>query len=196
MSLSLCRNLVLAIALLFAGAALAADAGTVVTDLGNKTLQILNQKQASEAEREKRFRDLWHEGFDVETISRNVLGQYWRSANDQQRQDFMKALEDYVVRIYSQRFNEYSGETFKVQRARDEGEFAFVNTQIVRPGGAPPVKVDWRLKKAGDGYKIVDVIVEGISMVQTQRDEFSAVIQRNGGQLDALIQMLRDKAKA
>jgi phospholipid transport system substrate-binding protein len=190
------RSLVVVAFSLLSLPALAADAGQVVIDLGNKTLDILNQKQMAEGEREQRFRALWHEGFDVPSISRNVLGRYWREASEQQHQDFTKALEDYVVRIYSQRFNEYSGETFKVLRSRGEGEEAYVNTQIVRPNGAPPVKVDWRLRKAGDTYKIVDVIVEGISMVQTQRDEFSAVIQRNGGQVDALIQMLREKAKA
>jgi phospholipid transport system substrate-binding protein len=106
----------------------------------------------------------------------------------------MKALEDYIVRIYSQRFNEYSGEQFKVLKTTPQGEEAFVNSQIIRPSGGPPVKVDWRLKKEGSGYKIVDVIIEGISMVTTQRDEFSAVIQRNGGQLDGLTKALREKA--
>jgi phospholipid transport system substrate-binding protein len=134
------------------------------------------------------------EGFDVPYIARVVTAQYWRSANDQQRQNFVKALDDYVVRIYSQRFSDYQGETLKVLKSRDQGDSAYVNSQIVRPSGGPPVKVDWRLRKSGDGYKIIDVIVEGISMVTTQRDEFGAVIQRQGGDLDALTRVLREKA--
>jgi phospholipid transport system substrate-binding protein len=173
--------------------ALAADPSQTVIDLGNRTLQMLNQKNMPPQQREQQFRSLWHEGFDVPYISRAVVGQYWRGANDDQRAQFMKALEDYIVRIYSQRFNEYSGEQFKVLKSTPQGDEAYVNSQIIRPGGAPPVKVDWRLKKEGDGYKIIDVIIEGISMVTTQRDEFSAVIQRNGGQLDALTKALREK---
>jgi phospholipid transport system substrate-binding protein len=184
----------LAALLLAAAPALAADPGQTVTELGNRTLTLLNQKQLPAQEREKQFRTLWHDGFDVNYISRAVVGQHWRAANEQQRQDFMKALEDYIVRIYSQRFNEYSGEQFKVVKAAPQGDEAFVNSQIIRPSGGPPVKVDWRLKKEGNGYKIVDVIIEGISMVTTQRDEFSAVIQRNGGQLDGLTKALREKA--
>jgi phospholipid transport system substrate-binding protein len=184
----------LAALLLAAAPALAADPGQTVTELGNRTLTLLNQKQLPAQEREKQFRTLWHDGFDVNYISRAVVGQHWRAANEQQRQDFMKALEDYIVRIYSQRFNEYSGEQFKVVKATPQGDEAFVNSQIIRPSGGPPVKVDWRLKKEGAGYKIVDVIIEGISMVTTQRDEFSAVIQRNGGQLDGLTKALREKA--
>src|SRR3954470_235820 len=147
--------------------ALAADPTQTINELGNRTLTLLNQKQLPPAEREKQFRSLWRDGFDVPYISRAVVGQYWRGASEQQRQDFTKALEDYIVRIYSQRFDQYSGEQFKVLKATPQGEEAFVNSQIIRPGGGPPVKVDWRLKKAGDGYKIIDVIIEGISMVTT-----------------------------
>jgi len=179
---------------LAAAPALAADAGQTITDLGARTLDALSQKGMSQAEREKRFRELWEEGFDVPYIARSVAGQYWRGANDQQRQNFVKALDDYIVRIYSQRFSDYHGENFKVLKSRSEGDGAYVNSQVIRPSGAPPVKIDWRLRKSGDGYKIIDVIVEGISMVTTQRDEFGAVIQRNGGQLDALTNILREKA--
>src|SRR5689334_11013151 len=97
---------------LAAAPAFAADPGQTVTDLGAKTLDALNEKQMPPAEREKRFRQLWEEGFDVPYIARSVAGQYWRSANDQQRQNFVKALDDYIVRIYSQRFSDYHGETF------------------------------------------------------------------------------------
>jgi phospholipid transport system substrate-binding protein len=177
-------------------AAAAADPGQFITQLGNKTLDILNQKQMPPAEREKRFRDLWHEGFDIEGISRFVLGPYWRSANDQQRQEFLKLFEDYVVKIYSQRFNEYSGEKFKITGSRPEGEGAAVTSVIERPNNTPPVKVDWRLVKKSEAWKISDVIVEGVSMAVTQRQEFASVIQRGGNQLEALLQTLREKTRS
>jgi phospholipid transport system substrate-binding protein len=186
--------LLLALGLAAGSAFAAADPGQTVTELGNRTLQLLNQKQLPEQERQSKFRALWRDGFDGNYISRVIAGPYWRTANEQQRQNFVKALEDYIVRVYSQRFEQYSGEQFKVLKATPQGEEAFVNSQIIRPNGGPPVKVDWRLRKQGGDYKIVDVIVEGISMVTTQRDEFGAVAQQRGGQLDGLTQALREKA--
>ena len=68
-----------------------------------------------------------------------------------------------------------------------------VQSRIAQPNGAPPLKVDWRVGKSAKGYKINDVVVEGVSMAVTQRQEFASVIQRNGGQIDALLKLLREK---
>jgi phospholipid transport system substrate-binding protein len=188
--------------ILFAGlvlalpASAAADAGQTVLDLGNRTLQLLaNDGRLSQTAIEAKLRDLWRIGFDVPSLSRSVAGLYWRSASEQQRRDFVRAYEDYVVRIYGQRFEEYRGTSFTVLKSRSEGpDGAFIESQIARPAG-PPARIDWRLKKDGDDWKIIDVSVAGISMVVTQRDEFGAVMQRHGGQLEGLTTILREKVK-
>jgi phospholipid transport system substrate-binding protein len=175
--------------------AAATDPSGFVTELGRKTLEIINQ-QPPKAERDQRFRAILHEGFDMEALSRFVLGPHWRSATDAQRKEFMKLFEDWIVGAYGERFSQYSGEQFKVIGQRPEGQNAtLVNSQIIRPNGGPPVKVDWRVAKAGNEYKISDVVVEGISLMVTQRQEFSSVIQRNGGQLEALLKILRQKTQ-
>jgi phospholipid transport system substrate-binding protein len=175
--------------------AAATDPARFVTELGQKTLEIINQRPAK-AERDQRFRAILHEGFDMEALSRFVLGPYWRSATDAQRKEFMKLFEDWIVSAYGERFSQYSGEQFKVVGQRPEGENAtLVNSQIIRPNGGPPIKVDWRVSKSGGEYKINDVVVEGISLMVTQRQEFSSVIQRNGGQLEALLKILRQKTQ-
>ena len=69
---------------------------------------------------------------------------------------------------------------------------SMVTTQIVRPNG-PPVNVSWRVRKSGSDYKIIDVVVENVSMGVTQRQEFASVIEQNGGRVDGLIQALRQK---
>jgi phospholipid transport system substrate-binding protein len=175
--------------------AAATDPAGFVTELGQKTLEIINQRPAK-AERDQRFRAILHEGFDMEALSRFVLGPYWRSATDAQRKEFMNLFEDWIVSAYGERFSQYSGEQFKVVGQRPEGENAtLVNSQIIRPNGGPPIKVDWRVSKSGGEYKINDVVVEGISLMVTQRQEFSSVIQRNGGQLEALLKILRQKTQ-
>jgi phospholipid transport system substrate-binding protein len=190
---SACLVLVVCLAPLAASAA--SDASAFITNLGNKTLNLLNQKLPP-AQLEPKFRGILHEGFDVEQISRFVLGPYWRTASDQQRQEFMKLFEDYIVQAYSVRFSEYSGEQFKITGSRPEGEHSsLVTSQIVRPNGAPPVRVDWRVSETPKGPRISDVVVENVSMMLTQKQEFASIIQRNGGQLDALIKMLRQKTQ-
>ena len=68
-----------------------------------------------------------------------------------------------------------------------------VASQIVQPDGAPPVRVDWIVRKDGDGFRIADVSVEGVSMVLTQKQEFAAVIERSGGGVTALNKALQDQ---
>jgi phospholipid transport system substrate-binding protein len=170
------------------------DAAGFISDLGQRTVRILAAK-SSEGEREAKFRAIFEEGFDIATISRFVLGGYWRTASEAQRQDFTTLFEAYVIRAYSVRFNDYGGEQLKVTAARaEDGESSMVQSVIARPSGAPPIKVDWRVNKTPKGFKITDVIVEGVSMAVTQRQEFASVIQRNGGQIDALLKLLREKA--
>ena len=114
----------------------------------------------------------------------------------QQKREFMKHFEDWIVTAYGARFSEYSGEQFKVVGQRPESEaITMVSSQIQRPAGGPPIRVDWRVAKSGNDLKIADVVVEGISLMVTQRQEFASVIQRNGGKLDALIRILREKTQ-
>ena len=87
------------------------------------------------------------------------------------------------------------GKSDKVGSARPEGDNAsVVQSQIaLANSNQPPVRVDWRVTGHGNAYKISDVTVEGVSMALTQRQEFASVIQRGGGQLDALLKVLREK---
>jgi phospholipid transport system substrate-binding protein len=169
------------------------DAAGFISDLGQRTVRVLAAK-VSEGEREAQFRALFNEGFDVPAISRFVLGNYWRVATDEQRRAFVTLFEAYVVHAYAVRFNEYSGQQLKVTAQRAEGEdSALVQSVIAQPSGAPPLRVDWRVGKTAKGFKIIDVVVEGVSMAVTQRQEFSSVIQRNGGEIDAVLKLLRKK---
>ena len=91
------------------------------------------------------------------------------------------------------RFNSYAGQSFSVTRAVPDGDNgAMVFTDIGQPG-EEPARVQWRVRKAGSNIKIVDVIVEGVSLLVTQRSEFASVLQRNGGKVADLTQLLRDK---
>jgi phospholipid transport system substrate-binding protein len=172
----------------------AEDAAGFISDLGKRAVSVLTSN-GSEGDRERQFRALFDEGFDVPAIARFALGPYWRTATDAQREEFTKLFESYVVHAYSVRFNQYAGQQLKVTGSRgDSDTTSLVSSQIDGAGGGPPIKVDWRVAKTDPGFKITDVIVEGVSMAVTQRQEFASVIQRGGGQLDALLKVLRERA--
>src|SRR6185437_10854289 len=165
-----------------AHAAAVTDPAGFINELVNAALKALDNKQLTEEDRAKDFRQLLDKNFDMPRISRFVLGRYWKDASDQDKRRFTELFEEYVVRSYAKRFSEYSGETVKITGSRPENEATtLVQSQIIRTNGAPPAKVDWRVSKGDGGFKIVDVDVEGVSMIVTQREEFSSVIQRTGG---------------
>ena len=163
-----------------------------IDDLGRRTISVLETPDLSYEEARQRFRALFLEGFDTQTIGRFVLGRYWRGASEAQRSTYQQLFEDMVVETYTRRFNEYSGESLRVEGSRPEGDNdAMVRSQIVSPNGGPPVAITWRVREQNGDFKIVDVVIEGISMSVTQRNEFSSIIQRNGGNIEALFDAMR-----
>jgi phospholipid transport system substrate-binding protein len=187
--------LVVGLALGAAGIARAepADPAGFVNELVGQALSTIDSKQVSEQDRTKKFRDLLAKDFDMPRIGRFVLGRYWNAASDPEKEQFQQLFQEYVVRAYAQRFGEYNGETVKIMGSRQESDTStLVQSQILRPNGAPPAKVDWRVRKGDTGFRIVDVDVEGVSMVLTQREEFGSVMQRTGG-VAGLIKTLQEK---
>ncbi|MFC7333521.1 MlaC/ttg2D family ABC transporter substrate-binding protein [Rhodocista pekingensis] len=173
----------------------AQGAGDFVESLGDRAIAVLADPKVTDAQAVEEFRRLLNENFDVTTIGRFVLGRYWNTASEAQRQEYMKLFERMIVEVYAQRFNQYAGETFEVTGSRADGtKDAIVSSQVLRPNG-PPVKVDWRVRARDGGYRIVDVVVEGVSMSVTQRSEFASVIESNGGNIDALLDALRKRAQ-
>ncbi len=166
--------------------------GDVVGDLAERAIGVLRDKDGTTfAERESAFRSILVEGFHIPTISRFVLGRYWKTATDVQRDSYNKVFVDFLVRVYASRFDAYSGETIEIIKVvkSDIKNDMIVRTKILRPGGKAPVGVDYRARIIDGGYKVVDVNVEGISMLHTHRVEFASVINRLG--MDGFLNELR-----
>jgi len=175
-------------------AALAQDAPSAfIQGLGDQAIKII-RSQDSQPQRKAEFSTLFTQDFDVPAIGKFVLGHYWREASPEQQQEYLKLFGQYVVAIYAERFSNYQGEQFKVISSRpDDGGTATVMSQIIRPSGGPPIHIDWRIALEGGGYKIIDVKAENLSMSVTQREEFASVISQHGGNIQGLIDVLKQK---
>lgn len=174
-------------------AAQAADhpAAKFIEKLGTSAINSLTAKEITTRERESRVRNMLRNSFDLQTIGRFAMGTYWKTATEKQKAEYLVLFEDMIVKTYAQRFAEYSGQSFQVAGAIPANEKdSVVSSQIIQTDG-PAVNLEWRVRNKGGAMKVVDVIVEGISMSVTQRSDFAAVIQRGGGNVEALIETLR-----
>jgi len=170
------------------------DAGSFIQGLGDQAIKLITDKSLSRDQRHDQFSKLFTASFDVPAIGRFVLGRYWRTATPQQQTSYLQLFGEYVVSVYSDRFTDYSGEKFRVTGSRkDDDATNTVSSEIDRPSGGPPIKINWQVTNGAEGYKITDVIVENLSMAITQRSEFSSIIERGGGNVDALITLLKQK---
>ena len=174
-------------------AAGSSDPAVFVREFSAQAIGVLADRSLSGEHRQQAFRDLLTDGFDVKAISRFVLGRYWRKATEAERTEFTGLFEDLIVATYSRKFSDYNGQTLKVEAIREENEkMAAVASRILRHGGEP-IRIDWRLLRRGESWHIVDVVVEGMSMVLSQRSEYAAVIKSDGGKIKGLLVKLREK---
>jgi phospholipid transport system substrate-binding protein len=179
-----------------AASAAVSEGSQFVTNLASRAVGELTSDDLPMPERVSRFRVLLTEAFDVPAIARFVLGRYWRVASESEKAEYLKLFEDFIVQTYVQRFNDFAGAQLKVLQTRAGQDNEVVSTMEAALPTRPPARFDVRMRRDEDRFKIFDVVVEGISMSVTQRDDFSAVIQRNGGKIEGLLASLREKTKS
>jgi len=165
-----------------------------ITKVSERGLAFLGDEKLTHEQREKEFRKLLNDSFDLKTIGKFALGRYWRTATKAQKDEYLELFEDMIIETYARRFEEYQGQQIQVGTARSVGSNgdSLVQSSIIS-SGSPDVSVDWRVRKNGNTYQVIDVLVEGVSMSVTQRSEFSSIIQRGGGNIDALLEKLRTR---
>lgn len=163
------------------------DPGGFIADLGQRLITILHS-EAPAAEREERLQTLLRTSLDLDILARFALGPHWRRATAEQRAAFQAAFEDHLVQTYAQRL---AGERIAAFSITAVSELApaehFVGMTVVRDGHAP-LPLRWRVRQRAGEYRIVDLIVHGISLAVTQRSDLMAVAQRQG--IEALITAL------
>lgn len=165
--------------------------------VASKGFNTIKDKRAGKltAEQAKvNFRKILTEAFDVPTIAKFTLGRYWRVATPAQQKEFTGLIQTAILDKYADRVLSYSGNGYKVtsSTAVNDKDYA-VGMTIDRGSEGAPVDFVWRLRKVGKGLKVIDMSVEGISMSVTHRSDFASVIERNGGQVQALIDALKNQ---
>ncbi len=171
-------------------------AQALIQSLSDTATTVLNQSDATPAQRVEAFRGLLRQYFASSAIGKWVLGRYWRQATEAERKEYLSLFENYIVYGYVKRFGNYSGEKLRILRAAsNDKNSVIVLSEFIRPGGEKPIRVDWRVGHEGDVYRITDVRVEGTSLSQTLRSDFASTIHQAGGNVESLLAVLRDKVE-
>lgn len=162
-----------------------ADAEAFAQKLIDQGVTIL--RGTNDPMRRTKFRDFISQYSDVRKTALFTLGNYRRSANEQEVEDFVKAFFDFAAATYESRLDQYKGQSLKVTGSIDNrpGDVT-VNTVVVDRNAREPLRVGFRLLGSSSAYKFVDIQVEGIWLSIEQKDQFGAFLSQHGGKLPAL----------
>jgi phospholipid transport system substrate-binding protein len=173
------------------------DAKEFIDVVTEEAITTLTGKDLNKEKRADLFRDLMNKYFSINGIAKFVVGRHLRNASKIEKTQYLKLFEDLMVATYSERFATYSGERLVVKKAELRGKKdIIVSTIMIKSGsGAKPLKVDWRVRNNGNTFIIIDVMVEGISMIMTQKSEFSSFLKSNNGEFKKLLIELKKRVE-
>jgi len=179
------RLAALGLAGLLAGAAAASAAANgaeaMIDGLTKEAVQILQTTEVHSRERKAGLRAILERGFDLPYLAQLAVGRSWRDLSDVERREFTRIFTRWVLETQSTRLGQYAGEAITVEGSRPAGQGdTMVSTQIRGGKLRQPIQVDWRVREEGGDWRVIDVVVEGVSMVVTYRSEFQAIVERGG----------------
>ncbi len=190
-----CLFACLAVAALFFAAPAQATteeaAKNYVVGLVDSVLDELKSDKSDEAKLQT-LNNLFLKNVDTDWIGKFVLGKYWRQASDEQQKEYLKYYGGFLTNTYTKRFTEYTNEKVEVVGVKSIGEGEYETAVKLISADTAPVEMHYKLRNMGGSFKVFDIIVEGVSLITTQRSEFGAVVERKG--MDHLISLLKKRA--
>ena len=162
----------------------------------NRASQALDDK-FSKKEKIDKLKSIAKETVDIQGISFYTLGSYRKNLSDEEKKEYSKLFEEYFLKSFSSRLAEYSNPHIEVQSKEKLNEnYTMVSSVLVATEMRPEVKIDWRIyTKNIENPLIRDLIIEGLSLARTQKEEFSSIIENNDGNIQALFDTLKEFIK-
>lgn len=156
------------------------SAQAAVSQVINQAMPVLRDKQTPLPARRRQLQGLLESHFDFQDMARIALGYHWRGLNPEQRTEFTQLFTAFIENAYLSKIQDYSGQDVMVLDQKSEGPgFARVRSQIVQ-AGKQPIKVDYLVRQMSDDWKIYDVTVDNISIIENYRNQFNRVINDQG----------------
>jgi phospholipid transport system substrate-binding protein len=170
------------------------DATRYIENVAKQALTAISNSKNNKVQKQAALDRLFKNSVDIPWVGRFVLGQSWRQATDDQKSRYLKEYEKFLISHYTSRFTDYTSGTFTITGTQDDGEDEYTVSMELKGDkrNDPPVLVEYRVRRDSGSFKIFDVIVEGVSLITTQRSEFTAVVNQHD--IEYLITQLKNKA--
>ena len=172
------------------------EADVFVQSTVNRASEALNDKFSKE-EKIKKLKEIASEAVDINGIGSYTLGAYRKSISDDQVKKYETLFEQYFLKSFASRLAEYSNPEIEViSKKKLNKNYTMVSSILISTEQRPEVKIDWRIyTKNSENLLIRDLIIEGLSLARTQKEEFSSIIQSNDGDINALFTTLKEFIK-
>ena len=162
----------------------------------NRASQALSNNFTKEEKIDK-LKKIAKETVDIRGIGFYTLGSHRKNISKEQKVEYLELFEKYFLKSFSSRLAEYSNPEIEINSKKVINEnYTIVSSTLVSTDNRPEVRIDWRVyTKNPDNLSIRDLIIEGLSLARTQREEFSSIIQSNDGDINSLFLTLKDFIK-
>jgi len=171
----------------------ATDLAAFVNQVADESITTLSKADPTDPARAAALKPILLKYFDMPGLAKHVLGAYWKKISPEQQEAFVTQFTNYIATVYGQRFKAYKGQKLEVKRVRDEGARATVFTAVA-DGEDAGARVDWEINNNGAPL-IADIRVEGLSLADTHRQEFTSVLSQHNGDISALMTILKNKSQ-
>lgn len=178
-----------------AGASTKDDVSAFIDSVAKQALSIVANKNSDRAERQRQLQSMFEQHVDVNWIAQFVLGRSWKTTTEEQKARYLATYRTFLVKNYTGNFEDFTDAKYEIVRTEEAGKpNEYTTTMKLKRPGQQDIIVQYRLRAEDKGgFKVIDIIAEGISLINSQRSEFSSVVSRNG--IDYLIERIEEKVK-
>ena len=168
-----------------------------VNELVNDAISKLSDKNLNEDQKKTFIEKIALENVDINALGLYTLGELRKSSNDESILSYQKSFEKYFLKSLTSRLSDYSSSKFEViEEDKKSSNYTIVQSKVTPSDGGPEIKIDWRVyTKNPDKPLIRDLIVEGLSLARTQKEEFSSILSSNNNDINILINKLDEFTK-
>ena len=173
------------------------DPKTFINELLNDAIDTLKDKNISKIDKHKKIKDIALQNIDIDALGMYTLGQARKNLNQADLEKYKNLFEQYFLKNLTSRLTDYSSQKFKIIGAEQKSEtYTIVNSKIIGNSSQPEINIDWRVyTKDPEKPLIRDLIVEGLSLAKTQKEEFASILNSNNNDINILFSKLEEFIK-
>ena len=177
--------------------AYSSDPKDFISELVNQAISKLSDKNIDTDEKKKFIREIALENVDINALGLYTLGELRKSSDQQSIAKYQRSFEKYFLKSLTSRLTDYSSSKFEIlDEDKKSSNYTIIKSKVTPEDGSPEIKIDWRIyTKNPDKPLVRDLIIEGLSLARTQKEEFASILNSNNNNIDILINKLEEFVK-